>query len=145
MSLKDEVMVRKAALLILFFLMIGSRAFGGAQHPIDAKLTGCLSTKEGMTTAGMLNCTNEAAVAWDKAMNDSYLQLVTKSDEMGKEQLKLSQRAWLKFRDLEYKNIDAVYKNLRGTMYIPMRAMSRLAITKNRAAELQEYVQLSNP
>ena len=112
------------------------------KHPIDVKLDECLSKKENMNTAGMVNCTVSATEAWDGELNLAYKELSEKLSPDGKEKLKSSQLAWIKHRDLEYKSIDAVYSDLQGTMYMPMRAMSIMQVTKNRALELKAYVSL---
>lgn len=114
------------------------------KHPIDIELEKCLSINSNMTTAGMTRCADAAYDRWDKELNRVYKELTSKLDEEGKNNLKQSQLAWIKYRDLEFKNIDMIYKNLQGTMYIPMRVNNRIGIVKNRVIELSGYLSLMN-
>ena len=108
----------------------------------DDTLDECLSDKKNMTTAGMTNCTNSAAVSWDKELNRVYKELMNKLTGKGKNSLKQSQRQWLKYRDSEIQFIEDMYyrREFSGTMYIPMRAMDKLQVTKARTIELIKYL-----
>lgn len=112
-------------------------------HTIDHEFDACLAANQ--TTAGMTNCTNEALVKWDEELNSVYSELRSHLDENGKASLLSAQRAWITYRDLEIKNISAIYGLLEGTMFIPMRANEVLEITKNRTLKLQGYLSLVSP
>lgn len=114
--------------------------FAEPKHQIDENLKQCLAKKENMTTAGMVACTNVAIQEWDKELNISYKALMDKLDAKAKEKLKNSQRAWIKYRDLEYENIESIYEGLDGSMYIQMQAMDKLKIIKARVLELNSYL-----
>jgi len=107
---------------------------------IDQEFEACLAANQ--TTAGMTNCTNEALVKWDSELNAVYSELRTHLDENGKASLLSAQRAWIAYKELEIKNISAIYASFEGTMYIPMRAQEILEITKSRTLELQGYLSL---
>jgi uncharacterized protein YecT (DUF1311 family) len=98
--------------------------------------------EKNQTTAGMVDCIGKAYTEWDSELNSVYNELMKQLDTAGKASLKAAQVQWLKFRDSEFKLIDAVYSSLQGTMYIPMHADSRMQIVKNRALELKSYLDI---
>ena len=108
----------------------------------DKKYQECLSNKDNYTTAGMTNCTNEAAKQWDSELNKVYKELLSKLTPEGIQSLRAAQRQWLKFRDKEYQFISDMYdrREFQGTMYIPVKAKELLTVTKRRALELQGYL-----
>jgi len=134
--------MRKAIHLIaiLFFMCSISFAQETAKHPIDKSLDACLDKDS--STAGMVNCIGEAYAKWDKEMNRLYAELMKRLGADGKAVLKDAQVQWLKFRDAEFKLLSSIYDKIEGTMYIPMRADSRMQIVKNRAIELKANLDL---
>lgn len=111
-----------------------------AQHPIDKALEACID-KNG-STAGMVECTDKAYVAWDKELNKNYGELMRTLKPSQKEALRLAQLEWIKYRDLNFKLIDSLYDTMQGTMYIPMRIDSRMEVVKKRALELKGFLDL---
>lgn len=128
------------ALLSVLLLATASFAQEQTQHPIDKALETCID-KNG-STAGMVECTDKAYVAWDRELNKNYTELMRTLKASGKETLRLAQLEWIKFRDLNFKLIDSVYDRMEGTMYIPMRIDARMEIVKRRALELKAYLDL---
>ena len=126
-------------IFLLYLLPISS--FAQSTHAIDNLLDDCLAKSENQTTAGMNNCVTVASTNWDKELNAIYNKLMLNLDAEGKQNLKNSQIAWLKHRDLEYKLINSVYANKIGTVYSNIRTMNVLTLTKNRTLELNSYVQ----
>ena len=110
------------------------------QHPIDKALEACID-KNG-STAGMVECTDKAYVAWDKELNKNYTELMRALKPSQKESLRLAQLEWIKYRDLNFKSIDSIYDTMEGTMYIPMRIDARMEVVKQRALELKGYLDL---
>lgn len=108
----------------------------------DGKYQECLSDKNNLTTAGITNCTNQAAEDWDTELNKIYKELLSKLTPEGKQSLKAAQRQWIKFRDKEYQFISDMYNRIKfqGTMYIPVRAKEVLTVTKRRALKLKGYL-----
>jgi uncharacterized protein YecT (DUF1311 family) len=106
-------------------------------NPIVKELHECVAKIENETTAGRNNCINAAAAAWDKELNVIYKKLMSSLSSKAKEDLKKSQMAWLKHRDLEFKLINSVYEDKIGTMYTNIKAMNILVITQNRTLELE--------
>jgi uncharacterized protein YecT (DUF1311 family) len=130
--------VKLSMLLILIIFPLTS--YARSSHPIEKALDECLAKSENQTTAGMNICIGTATVAWDEELNTLYGKLMSALDIEGKKNLKQSQIAWLKHRDLEYKVIESVYAPKMGSMYTNIRAMNILTLTKNRALELKSYL-----
>ncbi|MDP5138549.1 DUF1311 domain-containing protein [Rheinheimera baltica] len=131
-------------LSVAFLLCVLSfSSYAESENSIEKSLDECLAKRENQTTAGMNTCVGVATVAWDKELNVVYGNLMSALDAEGKNNLKKSQIAWLKHRDLEYKFISSVYATKVGTMYSNIRAMNVLTLTKNRALELKSYLSSS--
>jgi uncharacterized protein YecT (DUF1311 family) len=118
----------------------GSVPQESAQHPIDKTFDACIE-KNG-STAGMVECTDKAYAAWDKELNQNYVELMRALKPPQKEGLRLAQLEWIKYRDLDFKVIDSVYDTMQGTMYIPMRIAARMEVVKKRALELKGFLEL---
>jgi uncharacterized protein YecT (DUF1311 family) len=118
----------------------GSVAQEPTQHPIDKALEACID-KNG-STAGMIQCTDQAYAAWDRELNKNYGELMRALKPAQKESLRLAQLEWIKYRDLEFKLIDSIYDAMQGTMYIPMRIDARMEVVKKRAVELKDFLDL---
>jgi uncharacterized protein YecT (DUF1311 family) len=110
------------------------------QHPIDKSLEACIDKNP--STAGMVECTDKAYLAWDKELNKNYGELMRTLKPGQKESLRAAQLEWIKYRDLNFKLIDSVYDTMQGTMYIPMRIEARVEMIKRRALELRGYLDL---
>jgi len=110
--------------------------FAQDKHPIDKAEDVCISKNS--TTAGMVNCSNEARKKWDAEMNKYYKLLMGVLDKKGQDKLRESQLAWLKFRDAEFESIENMYHQM-ATMYIPIRSGDRMDIVKQRALQLKSY------
>lgn len=128
-----------ALLAVLLFPMMAAAQEEPA-HAIDKALDACID-KNG-STAGMVECTDKAYVAWDKELNKQYGDLMRTLTPKQKEALRLTELEWIKYRDLEFKFIDSIYDTLDGTMYIPMRIAARMEVIKKRALELQHRLEL---
>lgn len=78
----------------------------------------------------------------DKQLNLVYKQLMTKLDSIGKEKLKISQIAWIKFRD---SNAEFYADSFReGTGAGLLFLSSKITSTENRVKELQNYLNSQN-
>ncbi len=135
-------MFKVSAVLLFLFLLFppSSHSQRAKKHPIDKALEDCIAKDS--STAGMTNCTYKAQEMWDQELNKVYNGLASRLEGEGKEALKAAQLEWMKYRDTEYKLIDAIYSPLKGTMYIPMRASERMEIVKKRAMELRGHLEL---
>jgi len=130
------------ALLSLLLLVGVASAQEESKHPIDKALDACIE-KNG-STAGMVECTDKAYLAWDKELNKNYGALMRKLKPAQKEVLRVAQLEWIKGRDTDFKLIDSIYDTLQGTMYIPMRIDARMELVKKRALQLQGYLELTD-
>ncbi|GGO81490.1 hypothetical protein GCM10011348_20650 [Marinobacterium nitratireducens] len=127
---------------LIFALAAASASLADESHPLDRRLDDCLSLEENASTAGMLDCIDDAARRWDTELNNNYRRLLSQLTPSRQERLRASQRAWLQYRDRERDAADAIYGGLEGTMYLPMHAMRVLRITSTRALELDDYLSL---
>jgi uncharacterized protein YecT (DUF1311 family) len=128
------------ALASVLLLATVSIAQEQTQHPIDKALEACID-KNG-STAGMVECTDKAYVAWDKELNKNYGELLRALKSSQKEVLRVAQLEWIKYRDLDFKLIDTLYDTMQGTMYIPMRIDARMEVIKKRALQLRGFLEL---
>ena len=132
----------KASNFVLLALLTVAPASHAAKHHIDSYLESCIDADS--TTAGMVNCTNQAYSLWDKELNIKYVKLMSALAPADKQALRNAQRQWIAFRDAEFKAIDALYNGKDGTMYLPMRAADRLEVVKARVLQLSSYANLVN-
>jgi uncharacterized protein YecT (DUF1311 family) len=110
----------------------------GAKHPIDTWLEAC--TAKDQSTAGQIACLGQAYEKWDAELNRVYKELTAKLPEAGRPVLRTAQLAWLKFRDEEFKLLDALYDPLDGSMYRLMKTADRVDLIRKRALEIASYL-----
>lgn len=78
------------------------------EDPIDTALSHCLDMPDGQSTAGMVQCLVTAYGAWDAALNEAYKSLTDSLQPAQKDALKVSQRAWIAYRDAEQKFLQSL-------------------------------------
>ena len=110
------------------------------KHPIDARIDAMI--EKGGSTHGQIRAMTDGYKLWDAELNRVYKKFYGELSATGKPRLQASQRAWIAFRDAEFKFLDAVYSKLEGTMYLPMRVASRVELVRRRAQELERLRQL---
>jgi uncharacterized protein YecT (DUF1311 family) len=133
-------------LLPLLALLLAPGAARGAegfpdQHPIEAELSRCMETPEGMSTQGMRHCIDQAKQAWDQELNRVWGDLMRELGAPAKAQLRLAQRQWLAFRDAEYLALDSAYGAMSGTMFQPMHADAAANLTRDRVRQLESLLE----
>ncbi len=131
----------KLALMCLSAMALSDAA--SASTVMDATavaLTRCLSTAANAPTAGQTDCEAAAAKAYDRRMNVAFASLMRKLPHPAGQRLRLSQRAWLAFRDSETATREALYETRQGTMYVPMQASDTTNAIRDRALQLEGYV-----
>lgn len=116
----------------------GAESLEEAQERIDKRVEELMD--QDPSTAGMVKAIDWEQQEWDKVLNDSYQELLSSLPKEGQQALKEAQRAWIDYRDKQYKALGAIYSQTEGTMFIPMAANSRALITKHRAIELAGLV-----
>jgi len=112
------------------------------EDPTAAVLDRCLNDAANASTAGQTECEAAATSDYDRRMNAAYATLMHKLPQQAAQQLRLSQRAWLAFRDSDAKARDALYETRQGTMYAPMQAADATNAVRDRALELEGFVRV---
>ena len=83
--------------------------------------------------------------ALDKELNTAYKLLISKLNSKEKEQLKESQKQWLKFRDSEFKWISANWTNTKyGSSSVISAGAYRTTIIRERVIQLLQYLKGSS-
>src|ERR1700730_8282386 len=103
-------MIRLSRFLIPILLLFPGTALAQDEQkpdPIDKQLEACMA-KDG-STAGSVACTDKASSAWDTELNKAYTALMAKMNAEGKLSLKTAQLSWIKYRDTEFKLLDAMH------------------------------------
>jgi len=126
---------RILVVILVIVSMFTLPLFAQDKHPIDKLEEECI--EKDSTTAGMNNCAMEACKQWDVELNKYYELLLGILSIEEKQQLKVAQVAWLKYRDLETKFRMDTFLNNQGTMYSNMAMSEKLDIIKQRALELK--------
>ena len=90
---------------------------------------------EAQTQAEMNNQASAEFTRIDRELNKLYPQLLAKLDAEGQEKLKVSQHAWVAFRDAQAE-VDADTSR-GGTMAPLLRATSRTQTTRDRIEQLR--------
>lgn len=125
--------------LLLLFSLLSFPALAADPDPLDAALDACLAKPEGSSTPGMVECTGDAIRAWDKRLNEVYLQVMAGLDPKSRDLLRASQRRWVAFREAEHEAMGGPWRQDRGTIIRVLTANTDLSAIKERAQELQLY------
>lgn len=133
MSLKSRIII---VFLVTVVMLQMNYAFAGEEHPIDKRLSACIEKNN--TTDGMNSCADRAYEQWDEELNKNYKLLMGILSDEEREQLKISQMAWIKFRDAETKFRMDAFLDLEGTMYTNMAMAEKLSIVSQRTLELKQ-------
>ena len=111
--------------------------------PLEAADKACMDNAG--STAAMSDCADASYKRWDRELNRVYTEIRAKIDKPAQAALKESQQKWLAYRDAENATIGAVYRQMQGTMYVPMRAGDAAEIVKARVKQLRGYLSLFTP
>lgn len=108
--------------------------------PIEKKLEKCLG--EVTTNSGVRSCLYSAWKDWDEELNRVYKALMQHLSKESKLKLKLSQRAWLKHRDLEIEFLSGMFSEdkFMGTIYSVISLDYKVEVIKKRTLMLQVYL-----
>ncbi|WP_394143054.1 lysozyme inhibitor LprI family protein [Vibrio atypicus] len=128
--------------LLISTLLISNGVVAQDEHPIDAELSDCLNNTS--TTAGMGNCGSKAREQWDAELNYYYKSLRNLLGSEEQTVLRDSQRAWIKYRDLEIDNIKSMYGSKQGSMWGLIALSDITNLTKTRAQTLKSYYEQMN-
>ncbi len=126
------------SVLALFFCA----AAWGAAHPLDGEMEKCM--EKDPSTAGVSNCAVAFKEKWDGELNRAYKELMGMMPKEGQNLLRDAQRAWIPWRDNEFKLLKEVYgtiiENGGGTMFVTFWAIEDMNVVKDRTLELLAYV-----
>ena len=106
-------------------------------QPIEAELDACMEKHP--STAGMRSCLNSAKAGWDAELNGYYKRLMKRLPAEDKKRLREAQRAWMKYRDAEFKVISAIIAATDGTMWQLTATEMGHDFVKERANALKGY------
>lgn len=136
-----RLFVIKGALICVLMAALPTAVMGSALKDSTADaLDLCLNDPANGSTAGQTECEATASSDYDRRMNAAYAALIRKLPREAAQQLRLSQRAWVAFRDAETKARDALYETRDGTMFVPMQAADTTNVIRDRALQLEGYV-----
>ena len=129
------------ALLFIGLITFAATLSASDQHPIEAELSRCMETPEGMSTHGMRQCLGNASEAWDKEMNRIWGELMRELPAPAKDSLRAAQRKWIAFRDAELEALAQSYGAMPGTMYLVMHADAVSTLTRDRVRQLDALLE----
>jgi uncharacterized protein YecT (DUF1311 family) len=110
-----------------------------ANHPIDIQLEKEIDADP--STSGMINAYKRAIDAWDSELNKNYQALMKKLDKENQDELRASQREWIKYRDLEFKFNGNLWMDFDGTMYRVFPFIFQSNFVRERALRLGYYLE----
>lgn len=111
-----------------------------ARDPLDAEIERLLARDD--STAGQVQAFSRGTELWDQAMNRVYGELMKQLSREGREALRVSQRAWLAWRDAQEGLIQETYGRAQGTMYRPMAVAHAMETVKARTLQLRRYLEI---
>lgn len=107
-------------------------------HSLDKSTTACIN--KNYSTAGMIECFNQAYDQWDQELNTVYSLLVNNLTEKEQQALQQAQNAWIKYKNIQLESFNQTYDSLTGTMWTPIKLETTVNLIKNRVLELQAYL-----
>ena len=128
----------KIILLAVFLSMSGlAMAQTAKQERIDDEYAKCL-TKD-TSYSNICNCAFEAFGKWDKEMDRAYKKLLNEvKKEKDKSAIRLSQKAWLAYKDAEFACYNDIF-NQPGNKWSLLRQDGRIDIVRARTLQLRHY------
>ncbi|HEY5536842.1 MAG TPA: lysozyme inhibitor LprI family protein [Ignavibacteria bacterium] len=107
------------------------------EHPIDVIMDSCM--EKDPSTFGSIKCVEEASKLWDAEIEKYNKLLLGILDAESVKIYKSAQAEWLIYKEKELANIDRIYSQIQGTMFLQIAAGEKLDIVKQRALQLQSY------
>lgn len=108
-----------------------------AADPIDASMRTCLARSDMSSTAGQVQCMDNARIGWKAALDGAWQQLQAKLPPAQRKAWEKSQASWLASRDVEKQLLAAVFETTHGTMYVLAEADMQLQPVRDRALALR--------
>ncbi|MBB2931040.1 lysozyme inhibitor LprI family protein [Paraburkholderia silvatlantica] len=126
-----------SAATVLFAVAPAARAEVAAADPIDTAMRTCLARADRSTTAGQIQCMDDARTAWRKAADTALMQLLAKLPAAQQKRWQLSQQKWVAWRDAEDTMLGAAFATTSGSTYQLYEADMRLQPVRERALALR--------
>jgi uncharacterized protein YecT (DUF1311 family) len=129
-------MSMKKMLIISLLMACGSAAAAPTDiaKPLDDRLQNCkMNANNTLETA---DCYQKATQAWDKELNVQYKALLSGQNEAFKQQMKISQRSWIKYKDDYFSAMETFYQQQEGTIWGLVAAESKLNVIRDKALDL---------
>jgi uncharacterized protein YecT (DUF1311 family) len=129
-------MSMKKMLIISLLMAYGSAAAAPTDiaKPLDDRLQNCkMNANNTLETA---DCYQKATQAWDKELNVQYKALLSGQNEAFKQQMKISQRSWIKYKDDYFSAMETFYQQQEGTIWGLVAAESKLNVIRDKALDL---------
>ena len=111
-----------------------------AADPIDASMRTCLARSDMSSTAGQVQCMDNARIGWKAALDGAWQQLQAKLPPAQRKPWEKSQASWQASRDVEKQLLAAVFETTHGSMYVLAEADMQLQPVRDRALSLRSAV-----
>ncbi|MFM0739970.1 DUF1311 domain-containing protein [Paraburkholderia xenovorans] len=119
---------------------LAAHAEVAAADPIDAAMRTCLARSDTSSTAGQVQCMDNARIGWKAAADSAWQQLLTKLPAAQRKPWEKSQASWQTSRDAEAQLLSAVFATTHGSMYVLAQADMQLQPVRDRALALRSAV-----
>ncbi|WP_042337664.1 lysozyme inhibitor LprI family protein [Paraburkholderia ferrariae] len=128
-----------ASLMAAWLLFAGpAHAEVAAADPIDSGMRACLARADRSSTAGQVQCMDEARNAWRGAADAALNALLAKLPPAQQKRWQLSQQRWVAWRDAEDTMLAAAFASTNGSSsYQIYEADMRLQPVRDRALALR--------
>lgn len=121
--------------IAVLLLVSGSASAAGIlRQDLDTRLANC--QQQAVSTLANVHCYDVASAAWDAELNTQYRLLLTGQSPAAQEALKVSQRAWVSYRDSYFQAMNRYYQQQQGTVWGIVAAESKLNVIKEKARDL---------
>ncbi|MFP6559883.1 lysozyme inhibitor LprI family protein [Paraburkholderia sp. B3] len=135
-----------ASLLAAWLLLAGpAHAEVAAADPIDAGMRACLARADRSSTAGQVQCMDDARTAWRSAADNALNALIAKVPPAQQKGWQLSQQRWAAWRDAEDTMLAAAFATTSGSSYQLYDADMRLQPVRDRALSLRRQAAAAGP
>lgn len=108
-----------------------------AADPIDAGMRACFARADRSSTAGQVQCMDDARSAWRSAADKALMQLLAKLPAAQQKRWQASQQHWVAWRDAEDAMLGAAFATTTGSSYQLYEADMRLQPVRDRALALR--------
>jgi uncharacterized protein YecT (DUF1311 family) len=126
-----------SAAAVLFSAAPAARAEVAAADPIDTAMRTCAARADRSSTAGQIQCMDDARSAWRAAGETALTQMLAKMPAAQQRRWRASQQKWVAWRDAEDTMLGAAFATSSGSTYQLYEADMRLQPVRDRALALR--------